>query len=1003
MTCCRLASPKLELTLSKSASNPHATLYRYIAGAVAGIAVLVLVAVWFWPSDQQPPLSDEEIDVQMEQAMKLMQQGNFAGAETLANELRKYREDLDEALIISGEAAFRQNRLEDALVYYGMVTQDGDSEALTSLWASGVIYRGLGQLSKAEEMFRDALRIAPDDQNANSLLASLMMLTGRDWEARQIAFKEIRDSNLSMDALAALGLPRLQSNTLDELQFSLDQSPDDPLVYLGLARYALNESSYSRAITNALEAIARKPELVEAHTILGTAYLENGFPDGFLAWKNGLPPNANRHPEVWRIIGDYVDSQKLPDQAIRCYWEAARINPNDALVAYRLGRLLDRAGRPEAAEAFRSRSVALRKFSIKVLEATVATPDDELEYSPLIDLAKSLGRIWEAWGWTNLAMSTDRAEPTAEEIQSIEALEQLINENPPLVIPASDPAIKFSMQSFPLPDWLDQSVFGSSPPPAGTLSVPSFRDVAQEAKLDFQHLQKRASSQGMKLFEKTGGGIAIIDFDVDGWPDIYLSQRASLPRAAEKDQPTDRLFRNLGNGQFSDVTVQANLGDQRFSQGVAAGDYNNDGFPDLLVANIGFNRLYENLGDGTFAQVEFFEQLAGDRWTTSCAIVDINRDQIPDVYLSNYIAGNEVYIRNCGTGDRTRPCPPSLFPADPDQLLVGSGNGNFTDESQSSGITAAAGRGLALAIGDFESNGTTAIMAANDLSENQYWILSQQSPPLFEDRAVIQGLASNADGFNQASMGVAVDDADGDGRVDLFLTGFAGEWNTLYLQESDGFFADRSRSSRLFIPSMNRLSFGTQFIDPELDGWPDLFVANGHIEDLSSEGIEFQMAPQFFQNEGEGLFTEAAATDMGDFFTETYLSRSVALLDWNRDGKQDLAVSHLDRPFSLLSNETEKIGNRIELSLVGTDSARDAFGAVVEVETANRNFVKALYAGSGYLASNQRNLIIGLGAVDKVDRLSIRWPSGKTERFETVELNRPLIAIEGESALIALQ
>ncbi|MBW3543639.1 MAG: CRTAC1 family protein, partial [Planctomycetes bacterium] len=488
-------------------------------------------------------------------------------------------------------------------------------------------------------------------------------------------------------------------------------------------------------------------------------------------------------------------------------------------------------------------------------------------------------------------------------------------------------------------------------------------------------------------------------------------------------QPSlDRLFRNLGNGRFEDVTLAATIIEDRFSQGATVGDFDSDGFPDLYVANIGGNRLFRNNGDGTFSDVTERTATAGDRWTTSCLMADLNGDALPEIYAVNYLSGEDVFTRVCNDRGGSGICMPQHFPAAQDQLYLNLGDGRFEDITERAGIAVPDGKGLGIVAADFLGRGRLDLFIANDAVPNFFFenqtsgprpstldsrpssgpqlstLNPRPSTPLFSEQALLKGVALNRGGQAEACMGVAAGDADGDGRIDLFVTNFHLESNTLYLQREGGWFDDATRDAGLRQPSLSLLGFGTQFLDADLDGRLDLIVTNGHIDDFTSDGTAYRMPPQFFRGLGGGRFQELPADSLGPYFAERYLGRGLARLDWNRDGREDVVVSHLDAPAALLTNETQPAGHFLVIRLVGVESNRDAIGATVTVRTADAVETGQLTAGDGYLASNQRQLVFGLRTAQRVEEMLVRWPSGREERFVDLAVDAELIAVEGAPA-----
>jgi hypothetical protein len=490
----------------------------------------------------------------------------------------------------------------------------------------------------------------------------------------------------------------------------------------------------------------------------------------------------------------------------------------------------------------------------------------------------------------------------------------------------------------------------------------------------------------------------VLDYDADGWPDLYLTQGCRWPPVAGQTEHLDRLYRNRGDGTFEDVTAQCQLAEDRFSQGVAAGDFNDDGFADLYVANIGVNRLYLNLGDGTFRDVSGVAGIEGEAWTTSCLLADVNGDGLPDIYDVNYIDGADVYERVCIREGKPRTCLPNIFEPQPDRFYLNLGDGRFEERTAAAGLNVTGGNGLGIVAGDLDGTGRLGLFVANDQDANFCWInetAGPGAPPQFVERGVLAGLAYDAEGKSQACMGVAAGDADGDGKLDLFVTNFYEESNTLYLQGAGGTFIDATGASGLRAPSFFMVGFGAQILDGDLDGHLDLVLTNGHVDDFSHQQVPYEMPPQYFRGLGGGQFAELPAAELGEFFQGNYLGRGLARLDWNRDGREDFVVSHLHSPVALVANTSPETGRFLAVQLRGVRSSRDAIGAEVAIEAGGRRRTQWLTAGDGYQASNQRQLVFGLGAADRVEKLHICWPSGLVQEFADLAADQALIFVEG--------
>jgi hypothetical protein len=583
-------------------------------------------------------------------------------------------------------------------------------------------------------------------------------------------------------------------------------------------------------------------------------------------------------------------------------------------------------------------------------------------------------------------------------IQTLRRLQPSLVTCRTLILDSADFVARMNLRSYPLPAWRNSgSPIPSRDAPVSSEGRVAFTDEANSTGLQFTYHNGATSGDSESLFEFDGGGVAVLDYDGDDWPDLYLTQGGPLPFEAVPRSDADRLFRNLGNGRFLDVTSAARLHEIAYSQGVTVGDVNNDGFPDLYVANIGPNSLYLNNGDGTFTDATQASGTAGAEWTSSCVVADINGDALPDVYAVNYLGLEELRSRLCLKSSPNR-CTPDQFPSEPDRLYLNRGNGQFEEVTRPAGIVDLDGRGLGIIAADFDASHRVSLFVGNDMSRN-FFFANQTSArgaaPSFSERALLQGIATDSRGAPKASMGIAAGDANGDGLFDLFITNFYRESNNLYLQQPDHTFSDATWTANLAESGFYMLGWGAQFLDGELDGFPDLIVTNGHVHKPSDSVIPYHMAPQYFRNAGQGRFVELPAATVGEFFAGKYLGRSLARLDWNRDGLEEACISHLNSPAALLLNRTRDHGHYLAVRLVGVDSDRDAIGATVHVISGGRESKRQLMAGDGYQASNQRRLVFGLGTSEQIEAVNVNWPSGLSESFSNLEIDEEYVLIEG--------
>ena len=971
---------------------------------IVSVAVfLAAVALLFVVSRDAPP------DDLLKRARRALANANFEEAEQLARRIPAGSAESSRALLIAGEAASESGKTKTALQYYSRIPADCEGEFLTGLRTAVTISMRIGQLSLTEDFLRRILECGQGNLFATQRLARLLRMAGRKWESTPLFFDLVRKGRCDVEELVLLGGVELRVDVPDTFETESGQKADDPIVLLWQATQARQDSEWSQAESLLRQVIAADPDLVEAHAQLGLVLLESGNAGSLVPWHTELPPTAEDHPGIWFVLGRWLEIHQMPTLAVRCFAEALWRDPDHIAANYRLSRQLIAVERHEAAKLFVSRAHTLQELE-DILINLDKNRGDVSYMQQAAELTESLDRLWEAWGWCRVALRRNDRLSWAE--QGSRRLGGLLNEDPSRVVVSSSPVFTTDWSEFPLPNREDlggvsaAEYFAASP-----RFEPVFENFAESAGLQFRYFNSGDPDSGMvKMYEFTGGGAAVLDFDGDGWADVYLTQGCPWPPTRAASKYRDRLYRNLGNGKFDDATAQAVLVDGGFGQGATSGDYNNDGFPDLYVGNIGENQFWHNNGDGTFTSITESTDTGGQSWTTSCLLADVNGDTWPDLYVVNYLSGEGLFERICRSRDRMPPegiCPPSEFEAEQDRCYLSLGNGRFEDVTGTAGITLPDGKGLGIVAfaSDASDSAGLNLFVANDAVAN-FCFLNETAHPggslKFAELGLLSGLALNQNGRAEACMGVAAGDVNHDGRLDLHVTNYHDESNTLYMQQPGGLFVDGTREFGLREPSLSMLGFGTQFLDGDLDGQPDLFVTNGHVDKYVHAGIPYRMRSQYFHNVGHGRFEEIPPATLGPWFSTPCLGRGVAKLDWNRDGREDLIVSLLDADTALLSNQTAVVGHFLVVQLRGVTSDRDAVGTSVSVTTGDVTRFHQLTAGDGYLVSNQRQLIIGLGEVNRVDSLTVKWPSGLSQTFVNIAADQELSIIEGLSNVVRL-
>ena len=532
--------------------------------------------------------------------------------------------------------------------------------------------------------------------------------------------------------------------------------------------------------------------------------------------------------------------------------------------------------------------------------------------------------------------------------------------------------------------------------PFPALSIESsihFTDVTDITGIRFTHAN--GATGEFHLPETLGAGGAFLDYDNDGYLDLYLVNSAA----------PSVLFRNKGDGTFIDVTKSAKVDNQEsYGHGVACGDYDNDGYVDIYVTNLGTNRLYHNNGDGTFTDVTAQTGVGDPRWSSSATFFDYDSDGYLDLYVVNYVNYRlDTSFSICfespafGATEKVRGyCHPKHFEGTPDRLYRNNGDGTFTDVTKTANIQDPGGmflgKGLGVVAADFDADGNPDIYVANDDTPN--YLFYNKGDGTFAEIAILTGCAYSADGVAQAGMGIDAGDYNGDGFLDLFVTNFSYETNTLYRNNGDGTFTDVSYKTKLGEESYLSLGFGTGFFDPDNDGYLDIFVANGHIfpnVERTTDVLSYKQPNQLFRNHGDSTFVEMR------FEGQDAVSRGTLFGDYDNDGDTDLLVTQLNDTVTLLRNENRASNNYLRLKLIGTRSNRDGIGARVTLTLGAESQTREVHRGSSYLSSNDPRLLFGLGERTVVDKLQIHWQSGVVQILENLAANQELVVTEPTS------
>ena len=917
-----------------------------------------------------------------------------------------YPHDAD-ILVLAAEAAARAGRIADMVQ---IVTRHED------LLLAAEIVPGPGTLQElidrgyhrsVQALLDHRLQISEDDIFALRQRSTLLLSHGRQFLATQDLTRLLTIGTVNLDELVFLSSRREFLEDRAGLTKATALNPSFVPVMIGLGSLAAFEGNLPEAKAQLQRAVSGVDVPAEAWAALGLVYYRQGaISDELQTWRQAVCLQDFEHPDIYFVKAWMASQEGADADAVHDLCRALQLAPLHRSACQLVSELLAQHGTalPDA-ELFSER--AARIHDLEVSAHDVLFGDRSFStMEKLAQLCEQLGetRLAEAW-WKAADLSRPNSNLTQEMLAQRRSL---------------------SRQSMVMADRLNETLIRGvadqfqivnreihAPPQAGIASGAEsvaelqFHDVADAVGINENYYGGfNDLDSGIWVYQGFGGGVAVIDIDGDDAPDFCFTQGSRWPPGDRLPlDHQDLLYRNR-SGIFEQINHLAFSSEHGFGQGVAVGDADRDGFPDLYVANIGANRLLMNNGDGTFRSVDL--PVTSDvrpGWTTSCLLADLNADGLDDLYDVQYVEGNEPFERVCASGPdgEARGCLPSLFDPAHDEFLLNQGDGRFAVQTQVSGLTELKGRGLGILAANLDGDPGLEVFVSNDMTANHFLkIQPTETGVRFIDHANSLGLARNGEGQVEACMGIAAADVSGDGELDLFVTNFFEETNTYYESQPGGFFRDQTRIAQLGAVSLKQLGFGSQAFDADLDGDWDLLIANGHVDDYRHSGIPWKMVADLMQNTGSSGFLRCNADNLGGYGETGVLGRAMARVDWNRDGLPDAVITHLDRSPALLENRTRTNHHSLSLRLTGTISNRSAVGAIITVSLGAQDLVVQCVAGDGYYCSNDRTLLIGTGQFAAVPGIEIRWPSGAVQRFQNVPTDCRIRAIEGKDLLYTI-
>jgi tetratricopeptide (TPR) repeat protein len=958
---------------------------RYVLGPAA---VLLVLLGWF----SYRALSERRLRAGLEDAARDMAAGNSIGARERLSSLAGRFPGRAEILFPLGESELACGRFDRAMDAWSQIPQSSPLAGQAALQHARILLQA-GRFSESERILKDALeQPGPSAGELHHLMLMILVQQGRLGEARNLIEARWNEDGLS-------GPERL-SLLHDHIALDFETMPlDGNLEFLG--------------ITSATESDDDGLWLARANLALKTGRLEESS-----RWLDAATVRRGDDQAVWRARLEWARASGRLDQAGEAMahlkaadfgddeiaglgaWIAERkgdvkaekhaleqaleANPGDLAALERLAELNFREGNADLGRRLRGRKSELDASKDRYHRLFI---EGQLESNApeMARLAADLGRDFEARAFMTLGA---RAKPGNH------AAPDEVNRLGP-----SRPARSGRSES--LASRFSRELARTTRPQGegGSASAFHFEDDAGSSGLAGFVLEN-GLSPSHQLPEVTFGGAGLIDFDGDGFLDVYLIQGGRFPPEEARPPNRDRLFHNRGDGTFDDVSRPSGLSTLTggYGHGISVGDYDNDGNPDIFLTRWRSYALYRNRGDGTFEDATERAGLTGNRdWPTSSAFADFDNDGDLDLYVCHYGVWDAQNPPICKdpSGRINISCDPRSIAPLADHVFRND-NGRFVDVTEQAGIIDRDGRGLGVAAADFDGDGLTDVFVANDSTAN--FLFHNLGGFRFEEVGHAAGVAANSGGGYQAGMGVACGDSNGDGTIDLAVTNFYGESTSLFHNLGRGLFVDHTSAVGLAAPSRYVLGFGAAFLDANNDGRLDLMTANGHVNDLRPQ-FPFQMTAQLYRGEADGRLTDVTAT-AGLPFLQLHVGRGLASGDLDNDGRVDALLIAQNEPPVYLHNRTESKGAHFAVfRLQGTKSNRDGVGASVTITAGACKLVAQRFGGGSYQTAGDPRLHFGLGAATRIDRVEVRWPRGQVDQFEDVAVDTQYVVVEGARTL----
>lgn len=872
----------------------------------------------------------------------------------------------------------------------------------------------VGELYRAIELLENSLKVSPENHNHRRVLVGFLGEAQRTELIAPHYQKLIRARHFDVYLLVAATdttSRQFSENTDDRL---MKRNPSDYRVRLARANelFYLHDAVAADAVLS--EILMHHPDFAPAYALHGQVLMDQRRLEEVGRWIANASVDCGKLTDYWLTLGDWAVEYGQQPQAVKAYWEATRRDPNNSTAWTRLAQSIrrlhgDQEDNPRVASDEQLKDIDQRIADLLELRKQYyrfnhGGQKSQLDATRVAEKLMSLGRNWEAEAWT--AIGTTLKQDPSEKLTSLRrTILGKLKADTSWLSKHGHPALVMDLAYLPNP-----TIASTPARPVNFDVVPAIvssdhillGEVAEQWGLSCVGQENNPSDARLAaLIRSTGIGGGAIDYDLDGLPDCLIMGAGGT--MLKQDSQPNELMRNQGE-HFVSVTRLAGAVDTGYGQGVAVGDFDEDGFPDLFFANLGTNRLLRNNGDGTFTDVsERLDDGGWKEWTTCGVFADINEDGIADLFTTNYCETVSNLDEACANKQGVLgPCHPLKFPAKKDQFLVGTAQGTLKDVSTNWIPKGSPGRGLGILAGAIDGS-KFGVYIANDMSANSFYTRGESVEASLHESAAARGIAVDGRTLAQASMGIASSDFDRDGDLDLYVTGFGMEFNIYYEQVAPGLWQDETSRLGLALPTLRVVGFGAQAIDLDSDGIDEIIVTNGHIGQFSNpDSLPYEQPLQLFRRNSTGSFELLNDDAWGPYFATPHVGRALWTIDVNRDGRNDVMITHSNEQVRLLVNRTKDVNDRIAFKLVGTRNTRDAIGAIVRFECNGQQRSLWLLGGDGYMCSNERVLRAGLGDSDEVQNVTVTWQDGTVQRLGNLNSNTEYLIVQDDHTAFVL-